>query len=355
MRSCCSLRSRRPGAAPSSRGTRRRTRSWTGWRAVAGGGGWPPRRWPGGRGAAAGGATGKLGGGGGRLGGGVAGWGGGRGAPAASMAWGPWDGGGMTDREAGRQLERRGLLVMDPQLLTGALGRVLDGGEGLITVADVDWTRFAPAFTLRRSSPLIENLPEVRQALVDADAAGDGGPADPDAGAALTQRLTGLPAAEQDRLLTDVVRAEAAVVLGHASHQAVDAGRAFSELGFDSLTSVELRNRISAVTGLRLPATLLFDYPAPAELAAHLRTVMIKDDVAAPSSALAELDKLESLLSAITVEEKDSATITARLEAVMSKWKEALQHMDEVGVVEKLESSSEDEVFDFIEKELGIY
>jgi len=58
---------------------------------------------------------------------------------------------------------------------------------------------------------------------------------------------------------------------------------------------------------------LLFDYPAPAELAAHLRTVMSADDVAAPSSALAELDKLERMLSAITVEEEESARITARL------------------------------------------
>jgi acyl transferase domain-containing protein len=277
----------------------------------------------------------------------------GRGLAGTSIAWGPWGGGGMTDTEACRQLERRGLLPMDPQLLTGALGRALDSGEGLVTVADVDWARFAPAYTLRRPSPLIENLSEVRQAL--ADAAGDGEPADADAGVALAQQLTGLSAAEQDRLLTDVVQAEAAAVLGHVSHEAVAAGRAFSELGFDSLTSVELRNRLSAVTGLRLPATLLFDYPAPTELAAHLRAAMIKDEVAPPSSVLAELDKLESLLSAITAEDAESARITGRLEAVMSKWKEAREQMDEVGVAEKLESSTDDEVFDFIGKELGIY
>jgi acyl carrier protein len=222
-------------------------------------------------------------------------------------------------------------------------------------VVDVDWARFTPAFTLRRPSPLLADLPEVRQALADAEAAGDGGPADPDAGAALAQRLAGLPPAEQDRLLTDVVRAEAATVLGHASPEAVDAGRAFSELGFDSLTAVELRNRLSAVTGLGLPATLLFDYPAPAELAAHLRTALAKDEAAAPSSVLAELDKLESLLCAATAEEAESARITARLEAVMSKWQEVRQQMDEPGVAEKLESSTDDEVIDFIGKEFGIY
>ena len=68
----------------------------------------------------------------------------GRGLAAASVAWGPWGGGGMTDRESAEQLRRRGLRLMDPELLTQALGRVLDGGDTQVTVADVDWARFAP-------------------------------------------------------------------------------------------------------------------------------------------------------------------------------------------------------------------
>jgi acyl carrier protein len=275
----------------------------------------------------------------------------GRGLAAASVAWGPWGGGGMTDREGAEQLERRGLRLMDPQLLVRALAQVLDGGETLVTVADVDWARFAPPFTLRRPSPLIESLPEVKQALADAD----GGPGAPGAGSVLGQQLAGLPSAEQDRMLTDVIRAEAAAVLGHPSMEAVETGRAFSEMGFDSLTAVELRNRLNAATGLRLPATLLFDYPAPAALAVHLRTVFSTDEATAPSSVLAELDKLESLLSAITAEDIESAKITGRLEAVVSKWKEARERMDGIAIAEKLESSTDDEVFDFIEKKLGIF
>jgi NAD(P)-dependent dehydrogenase (short-subunit alcohol dehydrogenase family)/acyl carrier protein len=283
-----------------------------------------------------------------------------RGLPATSVAWGPWGGGGMTDREGADQLRRRGLRLMDPDLLIRALTQALDGEETQVTVADVDWARFAVPFTLRRSSPLIESLPEVRQALADgAGGPGDGtagdGPAARDGGVALARELASLAPAEQDRVLTGLVKSEAAAVLGHASAAAIEADRAFSELGFDSLTAVELRNRLSVVTGLRLPATLLFDYPAPATLAGHLREVLTPDETAAPASVLAELDRLESMLSSMTAADAESSRITARLETVMSKWKEARERMDGSAVAEKLESSTDDEVFDFIGKELGIF
>jgi candicidin polyketide synthase FscB len=195
-----------------------------------------------------------------------------RGLAATSVAWGLWDGGGMGQGEGGVQLQRLGLRVMDPGLAMGALGQVLDAGEHLVTVADVDWARFVPPFTLRRPSPLIEALPEVRQALTAAAAAGvPAGPADGE----LARRLAGLLRAGQERLLIDLVRTEAAAVLGHASGEVVEAGRAFKDMGFDSLTALELRNRLNTATGLHLPPTLVFDYPAPAALARHLRAELV--------------------------------------------------------------------------------
>ena len=195
-----------------------------------------------------------------------------RGLPATSVAWGLWAGGGMGAGETGAQLERRGLKTMDPALALGLLGEAVDGGEALLTVADVDWDRFAPAFTVRRPSPLLSGLPEAARALAAADGGGATG-----AGTALGRRLAALPPAEQDRTLTGLVRAEAAAVLGHASPGAVGAGRAFRDLGFDSLTAVELRDRLRAATGLALPATLVFDYPTPALLAGQLRAALLGD------------------------------------------------------------------------------
>ncbi|MCI4065633.1 acyltransferase domain-containing protein [Micromonospora sp. R77] len=134
-------------------------------------------------------------------------------------------------------------------------------------VADLDWDRFAPTFTAARPRPLLDELPEVRRAL---DSAG------PAAGAeagddGLRRRLADRSAAEQTRELLDLVRTHAAAVLGHDAADGIDPGRAFRELGFDSLTAIELRNRLGAVTGLRLPATLVFDHAQPRRLAAHLR------------------------------------------------------------------------------------
>ncbi|MCW3845555.1 type I polyketide synthase, partial [Micromonospora yasonensis] len=91
-----------------------------------------------------------------------------------------------------------------------------------------------------------------------------------DAGATLVDRLADLDADERRAALEDLLRTTVAVVLGHATAESIQLGRAFRDLGFDSLTSVELRNRLSTVTGLQLPATLVFDHPTPAAVVGYL-------------------------------------------------------------------------------------
>ncbi|OPF75716.1 beta-ketoacyl synthase, partial [Streptomyces antioxidans] len=209
-----------------------------------------------------------------------------RGLAGTAVAWGPWAESGMAAGDEGDQLARRGLPAMAPGLAMAALQGAVAGDDGVVTVADVDWERFAPAFTIGRPSPLLGDLPEVQRALANAGS-GEG-----TSGSALRERLTGLTEAEVARTLLDLVRAHAAAVLGFAGAESVEPGRAFKELGFDSLTAVEFRNRLNVETGLVLPATLVFDYPSAAVLADHLRAEVLgtQGAVAAPSAALAPVD-----------------------------------------------------------------
>ncbi|MDX2682008.1 type I polyketide synthase [Streptomyces soliscabiei] len=198
----------------------------------------------------------------------------GRGLKATSIVWGIWsaEGGGLATSDLEQQLLQRGIPFMDPRLAVTGLQRALDDDETVVVVADVDWARFVPVFTSVRPSPLIASLPDVR-ALATAEE-----PAEEDAAdgaSALRRSLAGLSESEVRRTLLELVRTHASAVLGHDSADAVLPDRAFRELGFDSLIAVEMRNRLNTVTGLRLRATVVFDYPTAGLLAEHLRTELL--------------------------------------------------------------------------------
>ncbi|WUK15735.1 SDR family NAD(P)-dependent oxidoreductase [Kitasatospora sp. NBC_00374] len=205
-----------------------------------------------------------------------------RGLAGTSVAWGPWAEAGMAaGADAEEHLHRLGLPVMAPDTALLGLRRALAADEPTGVVADVDWARFTPSFTAARPRPLIGELAEVRAVLAAeqpaaTDPAGPaGGGADGTGGPAA--RLAGLSAADRDRALLDLVRGEVAEVLGYPDAQSVEPGRAFRALGFDSLTAVELRNRLTRAAGLRLPASVVFDYPTPAALAEHVRDGLFPD------------------------------------------------------------------------------
>ncbi|MEU8686728.1 SDR family NAD(P)-dependent oxidoreductase, partial [Streptomyces sp. NPDC048611] len=186
-----------------------------------------------------------------------------RGAVGCAVAWGPWAGGGMAGTEGAEEhLLRRGLRALDPALAVSALE--MASGEGSVVVADVEWERFVPAFTSARPSPLLEDLPEVRAALASG-AGGEGSGV-----GVVREHLAGLSVVERERALLELVRTHAAAVLGYTTSAGLESGGTFRDLGFDSLTAVELRNGLNAETGLRLPATLVFDYPTPVDLARFL-------------------------------------------------------------------------------------
>ncbi|MFD8142257.1 type I polyketide synthase [Streptomyces sp. NPDC059708] len=206
-----------------------------------------------------------------------------RGLAATSVSWGAWGGGGMVDRAAEERLRLRGLDPMDPGLGVLALRRAVERGDTTVIVAEVDWTRFAPAFTAARPSPLIAGLPEVRR-LTAAEDTGADAPADGEA--PLARRLAALAGADPAPVVLEFVRSEAAAVLGHPSADAVGERQVFLELGFDSLTAVRLAKRLGRATGLKLPATLVFDHASPAALTAHLLGLLARDPGAdAPAAA----------------------------------------------------------------------
>ncbi|MFJ1792953.1 type I polyketide synthase [Kitasatospora griseola] len=209
-----------------------------------------------------------------------------RGLTATTVDWGIWQAENpYQDRVAGPDadlfnLEQHGLPRIAPDLALHALQQALDDDETVLAVADVDWERFAAVFTSTRPSPLLTGVPEARRAL-EAPAGDTVAPA----AAQLRERLAALGESEQHRLLLDLVRTHAAAVLGHSGVDAIQPGRAFQDMGFASLTAVELRNRLNTATGLRLPSTLIFDHPSSTALAREIRAELLGRPAADPAPA----------------------------------------------------------------------
>ncbi|MGW7193973.1 phosphopantetheine-binding protein, partial [Streptomyces sp. NPDC054838] len=187
------------------------------------------------------------------------------------------------------------------------------------------------------------------------------------AAADLHAKLDGLPAAERARVLLGLVRTHVAAVLGYESAATVEADLAFRDMGFDSLAAVELRKRLTAAGGCDLPATLIFDYPTPRAAAAFLGERLDADSAdsagADPAAAaLAELDRIEAVLTGFPADGGDTEVIgaradaiTARLEAVVRRWRDARGPGG--GAADDgpdLETVTDEELFDVLDSEFGI-
>jgi thioesterase domain-containing protein/acyl carrier protein len=190
-----------------------------------------------------------------------------QGLPAVSLAWGHWgQASGMTGHlndADHKRIARSGMVPMTNEHALALLDTATGTGEPFLMSAALDLTALASADP-DHVIPLLRSLVRPRRRSARSFSAGTG----PDG---LAERLTRLAEPEQRRYMLDLVTSQVATVLGHGSAGAVEAEAAFSEMGFDSLTAVELRNRLTATTGLRLPATLVFDLPTPAALAEHCR------------------------------------------------------------------------------------
>lgn len=192
----------------------------------------------------------------------------GAGLPGLSIAWGLWDGGlagGLTSEDQAR-LEQMGILALSVEEGMSLFDAAYKVGEPLMVPVRLS-TR------ILRAKARAGMIPPLFTGLVRMPASG---PAD-SARKSLVRRLTGTPESERPRVVLDLVRAEVASVLGHSSPDEIEPDRAFSELGFDSLTAIELRNRLIAASGVQLPATLAFDYPSSIALSEYLLEQISQD------------------------------------------------------------------------------
>ncbi|MFK4274501.1 beta-ketoacyl reductase, partial [Streptomyces milbemycinicus] len=242
------------------------------------------------------------------------------GLPGVSLAWGLWaERSGMTGHLGEADLSRmtRGGLVPfsseEGLRLFDTAGRL---AEGVVVPARLDLGHLAADTT--PVPPLLNGL--VRRAVPQRRASVQEGPGEQEA--PLARRLAGLGPVERRRTLLRLVQEHAATVLGHGTASAVATDRGFLELGFDSLTAVELRNRLNAATGLRLPATLIFDYPTPAAMAGHLDAEIAPAAAGDVPDVAAELDRLEAALRGTDAAADDDtrAMVAGRLKRLLSQW-----------------------------------
>ncbi|MEU0812143.1 type I polyketide synthase [Streptomyces sp. NPDC005970] len=260
------------------------------------------------------------------------------GLPGQSLAWGLWaDRSELTGDLDQADLDRMGRTGVQPLSTETGLA-LLDAVVGFNQTHTVpvrlDVSRFTGAVP-----PLLRALVRgtAKRAVADTPAASA-------AGGGLAERLAGLAPLESEQLLTDVVRTQAAVVLGHDDPGAVGAERPFKTMGFDSLTTVELRNRLNSATGLRLPVTVVFDHPTPAALAAHLRQQLVPE-IDPVELATTEIDRLEAILAEVTGDDPGRAGLTTRLRALVTKWTDG--EAREEGP--DLDSATDAELFDLMD------
>ncbi|MBA6433173.1 phosphopantetheine-binding protein, partial [Streptomyces sp. GMR22] len=250
----------------------------------------------------------------------------------------------------------------EAEVLTGALGTLYTRGVA------VDWRAFfdgsgaravdLPTYAFQHRRYWL--LPDPDDAAAAAPRRGPAGVraeergSEEEAGApTLAERLAVLSEPERERYLLDTVTAMVASVLGH-DPVGITSDRPFQELGFDSLTGVELRNRLSAATGADLPPTLVFDYPNPAALAAYLLVETAPRPVDPVRAVHDVLDRFEGTLAELPPDEEARSGISVRLRALLA---ELSGPQSAPATVESLPTpltaASTDEIFDFIDTQLG--
>ncbi|WNI26192.1 SDR family NAD(P)-dependent oxidoreductase [Streptomyces sp. ITFR-16] len=286
------------------------------------------------------------------------------GLPALSLAWGLWEQpGGMGGALGGADLARIARTGIAPLTADEGLAlfdSALASGLATAVPARLDTSALRRLGDPDRVPPLLRSLVGLPARRPSAATGAGGGPAvDTDGDAPWVRKLAEAAEAERPRIVLDLVRAVVAEILGHPPNRPVPADRGLLDLGFDSLTAVELRNRLGAETGLRLPTTLLFDRPTATSLAGHLHGELTDRLPGGAASALARIDELEAAFdgSALGVEARER--ITARLASLQARLAAAgdtpsgTTDTDTITATPQLDQASDDELFRLIDGQLG--
>ncbi|WP_265737198.1 SDR family NAD(P)-dependent oxidoreductase [Actinacidiphila paucisporea] len=274
--------------------------------------------------------------------------------PATSLAWGLWEQtSSLTEGlDSGQhtRLGRHGISALATPHALALLDTALAAPDPLLIPVGLDARRLDPGVVPALLRGLVQ-APGRRRAAGGRAGATDG------KAAGLAERLARQSPGEGGETVLSLVRAHAATVLGHSAPDAIDAGRGFLDLGFDSLTAVELRNRLGAATGLRLGSTLLFDYPTAGALARHLYAELVPDSAgqaASPTTLIAELDRWEALLTAPEYDQDARETVAARLRTLLaSVTGRADDPGDAPDAEERIADATDDDLFAYIDNELG--
>ena len=276
-----------------------------------------------------------------------------QGLPATSLAWGFWNTAtGMTSHLSQTDVARMSRSGIAP----------MSSGEGLALLDAALASPHPDLVPTALNTSALRNrtgLPPILRALAPSTAKST-----PRAGTtSLADELAPLTPAQQHTHLLALIRSHAAAVLGHPTPDTIPPNQAFKDLGFDSLTAIELRNRLTAATNLALPTTVIFDHPTAEALTVQLLQQITHDGGDNRPAFLTELDKLEVMLTAMSPEEMaliaaddaGKALVAERMKALVARWDEVRNARDKDSLGTDLDSAADDdELFSLLDQRFGL-
>ncbi|MFD9941937.1 SDR family NAD(P)-dependent oxidoreductase [Nonomuraea sp. NPDC059023] len=274
------------------------------------------------------------------------------GLPAVSVAWGAWET-GMAGELSGAdvaRMSRTGVATLTAEQGLDLFDAVLTApaAEAVVVAARWDAAALRQRAEAGELASILRGLVRAPRRTAEKGSSARNGTASAAGPVALVERLAVMAEPDARNHLTGLVRSHVAAVLGHGGADRVGVDKSFNELGFDSLTAVELRNRLNADTGLRLPATLVFDHPTVSALAEHLFQSLAPQTPSPEDTLRGAVEKVESMLLAANGEgEGIKGRLVAILQSALTRFGSSGTAAN--GAAEKIVSASDEEIFALID------